>query len=685
MKIHIKSLAILVLALVFLRSSWASDPAVTIHWSGVSGRGYLSLSLTTSAQTYNKIIPYGEFSTAASLAASFGAHISADTTWPVWAKGYSDGTIKMRARTAGLDVTNIQVCVIPDGASGCPAQPSGVSIATGGVIPSWQMLGDALYGYQITQTDGSSGYDAAGNVIAYQDTVNQQWTANYDALNRIKGASQTYYNGTFGTPSGTGVQQYFCWIYDSFGNRKAQIRSSSTFADGSSCQLQSNTDHIDSTASYGPNNRLTSATGTSGLAYDASGNLTEDGTNSYLYDADGNLCAVWTHVVGMLTGYVYDASGHRVAKGTLSSFSCDPAVNGFSMTTEYIPGPDGEQMTELAWSGNQSTWMHTNVFSEGSLLATYDSAGVHFHLNDWLGSRRMQVGASGNIEASFQAAPFGDLLSVPPTTTEHYFTGKERDAESGLDNFGARYYTNVAGRWMSPDWSEKAEAIPHAVIVNPQSFNLYQYGLNNPLSSVDPDGHAPQLEYLRRKAVRLAWEGERRMVAKTGTGTRPWTAAERAELLETGKVAGYVGHHINSVKGYPELAGNPNNVEFVEGASGNLARHGGNFQNITSGEMLSRSLAIFQIADAALNAIRMGLESNITGTSENIVGNPLITDPVKAAVTLDGATITTYSFWSGENGATYSVQGGQYIDANTHKAVDPKVMQGRLFYFTSII
>src|SRR5262249_39033850 len=32
-------------------------------------------------------------------------------------------------------------------------------------------------------------------------------------------------------------------------------------------------------------------------------------------------------------------------------------------------------------------------------------------------------------------------------------TGKERDAESGLDNFGARYYSSYVGRFMSPDWS----------------------------------------------------------------------------------------------------------------------------------------------------------------------------------------------------------------------------------------
>jgi RHS repeat-associated protein len=36
-----------------------------------------------------------------------------------------------------------------------------------------------------------------------------------------------------------------------------------------------------------------------------------------------------------------------------------------------------------------------------------------------------------------------------------WFTGKERDTESGLDYFGARYYASTMGRWLSPDWADK--------------------------------------------------------------------------------------------------------------------------------------------------------------------------------------------------------------------------------------
>ena len=69
------------------------------------------------------------------------------------------------------------------------------------------------------------------------------------------------------------------------------------------------------------------------------------------------------------------------------------------------------------------------------------------------------------------------------------FTGKERDRESGNDDFGARYYASSMGRWLSPDWSAKAEPVPYATVGDPQSLNLYAYVRNNPLRGVDADGH----------------------------------------------------------------------------------------------------------------------------------------------------------------------------------------------------
>ena len=74
---------------------------------------------------------------------------------------------------------------------------------------------------------------------------------------------------------------------------------------------------------------------------------------------------------------------------------------------------------------------------------------------------------------------------------ESKFTGKERDAESSLDMFGARYYASTMGRFMTPDWSASSnpDPVPYADLRNPQSLNLYGYVKNNPTTLTDPNGH----------------------------------------------------------------------------------------------------------------------------------------------------------------------------------------------------
>jgi RHS repeat-associated protein len=302
-----------------------------------------------------------------------------------------------------------------------------------------------------------SSYAPDGDVLAMTDAVMGPWTYSYDGMNRL--TSGTAKSGVENTPALT-------WAYDRYGNRWTQTATGT----GNASAVQPNL------AFYGNNNQV------SGWDYDAAGNLTNDNRNTYAYDAEGRITSL-----NSAPTYAYDAEGRRVAK----------LGSGGTVATSYILGLGGEQVAELNASGG---WKHSNVWAAGGrLLATYegpagtDTVGYHFHLTDWLGTQRMQTTAAGNQEEECYSYPFGDGLTCTGTdATEHHFTGKERDAESGLDYFGARYLSSNLGRFMTPDWAAKPTAVPYALFGDPQSLNLYAYAYNNPNLKVDLDGHAVQ-------------------------------------------------------------------------------------------------------------------------------------------------------------------------------------------------
>ncbi|MFZ0731014.1 MAG: RHS repeat-associated core domain-containing protein [Candidatus Sulfotelmatobacter sp.] len=283
--------------------------------------------------------------------------------------------------------------------------------------------------------------------------------------------------------------QYGCWGYDGFGNRQKEAFSTATSAP---CAAGANDNVSVNSRSYNTVNQDT------GLAYDGAGDVTSDALNSYLYDGEGRLCAV-KNSVSNFTQYIYDAEGARVAKGLMAAWptSCPAptAANGFALTNQYLVGPGGEQVTELngTLTNGSYGWKHTNVWAGAHLDATYDAKGLHFHLADPLGTRRVQASAAGAVEETIQSLPFGNGLAefIPtnaPSTaddaTENHFTGKERDSESGNDYFGARYYSSAMGRFMSPD----PIIMNDLRVVNPQRWNKYAYVINNPLSLTDPTG-----------------------------------------------------------------------------------------------------------------------------------------------------------------------------------------------------
>jgi hypothetical protein len=130
------------------------------------------------------------------------------------------------------------------------------------------------------------------------------------------------------------------------------------------------------------------------------------------------------------------------------------------------------------------------------------------------------------------------------------------------------------------------------------------------------------IDAARRAAVRRAWAQERRLLKEKGITTLELTAAEKKELLKTGKVKGWEGHHINSVNANNlEMAMNPDNIKFVKGREPHLQEHAGNWQNPTSGALIDR---LSQLSGPALLVFFLTYDKAMKKLAEE---SPVVSDP----------------------------------------------------------
>jgi RHS repeat-associated protein len=151
----------------------------------------------------------------------------------------------------------------------------------------------------------------------------------------------------------------------------------------------------------------------------------------------------------------------------------------------------------------QSKAARANIYVGNELFAedapdpyrTSTSTATLLRIGDQLGTLRARWDIGSNWVGACSSLPYGNYTICTAGTSfglpinDMLFTGKQRDNESDLNYFGARYYNSTRGRWMSPDWSSKADAVPYSDLKNPQTLNLYGYVQNDPLTHADADGH----------------------------------------------------------------------------------------------------------------------------------------------------------------------------------------------------
>src|SRR5271165_2177112 len=282
-----------------------------------------------------------------------------------------------------------------------------------------------------------------GKISQMTDAISgEQVTYAYDSFNRLSGATAQGWSTTYG--------------FDGFGNLTDKNNG------GGAPSLQVSVDGTTNRINDGVHN------------YDANGNMIWSNGDTYGYDAENRL-AYANPGTGGYGYYGYDSGNHRVFQW---NGSVDQYWNASGYTV-YVYGANGKRLASYG----------VNVVNGASLQAgvlvqeTY-FGGKRLAMEDRLGSTMLST--NGLRQGFF---PYGeDKVGVgqPQGPNDAWkFATYWRDAATALDYADQRFYSNVLGRFLSPD-----RYVASAGTSDPSSWNRYAYTRNDPMNRVDVSGRA---------------------------------------------------------------------------------------------------------------------------------------------------------------------------------------------------
>ena len=207
------------------------------------------------------------------------------------------------------------------------------------------------------------------------------------------------------------------------------------------------------------------------LTYNDNGNLIFGYGLNHSYNGFNQLENTTDATTGKLIAeYKYDHEGQRYKKVQYNS-------NGQNTTTYYI----SENFIQIR--NSTGVFNETYYYLNNKLIARNDSKNLFFYHPDNLGSTALVTNQSGSIVEEEFYLPYGDIYSGEEDS-RFLYTGKEKDKDTGLYYYGARYYYPSQKQFIQPD-----PII--AELYNPQNLNRYAYVLNNPYKYVDDSGNIP--------------------------------------------------------------------------------------------------------------------------------------------------------------------------------------------------
>jgi len=400
----------------------------------------------------------------------------------------------------------------------------------GKVLSSNQGIGGQTYPF-------SYAYNLAGALTSETYPSGRVLTMTYDNANRasqlsgaVGGNTTTYVSNFIYAAQGAATQYKYgndLWRQATYNNRLQPDTVADQVSNNPSNQLLKltwdwggasnngsvmglNANHgvlsFNQTFGYDALNRLHTASDTGGWSrtfnYDRYGNLWTD--PAYTGPTPGGATANLYNSANQVNGGSYDAAGNQILLGgSAVAYDAENRQKSVTDPPNVMPGTETYLYDGLGQRVEKSGPTGTIIYvydALGQLAAEYSTASVTapcatcYLSADHLGSTRLVTDVLAHVIGRHDFFPFGEEIGANsagrgsawgPGNDNIYqrFTGQERDQETGLDFFQARYYASGPGRFLSPD-SGNEGADPS----NPQSWNAYGYVDNDPLNSIDPSG-----------------------------------------------------------------------------------------------------------------------------------------------------------------------------------------------------
>jgi len=331
----------------------------------------------------------------------------------------------------------------------------------------------------------ASGSIFNANIAGYLQTITynynergwlQQTSAALFAMQlKYNDGTTPQYNGNianqlWGTPGS--LTKNYAYSYDKLNRLTAGVSNEGYSEQAIDYDLNGNIQHLTrQTSAYTyayTGNRLQSVSGltTGTYTYDVNGNMQYDARTGKTYSYNLLNLPQSITAAGFNLSYTYDASGQKLRK------------NNGTIATDYIGG--------IQYENGAIVFIQTE---EGRALKSGSNYIYEYSLADHLGNTRLSFDQNSAtvIKQQDDYYPFGMEISRGSTVSpknNYLYNKKELQDETGLYDYGARFYDPVIARWTSVD---------PLVEAGQESGTPYGYVFDDPMKFTDPDGRSPDI------------------------------------------------------------------------------------------------------------------------------------------------------------------------------------------------